>query len=89
MVPFESFVLVSYWLFLVTKALSLAVCAHRTSSQTDRQTDRIRIAYGDLMLRIISHATDAGVKVTLASILCIGLRPLRHRYDAYIGLISF
>jgi len=40
MVPFESFVLVSYWLSLVTKALSLAVYAQLGIAHRHRRTDR-------------------------------------------------
>jgi hypothetical protein len=49
-----SVISVSCWLPIVTKALSLTVCAQPSIvRQTEGQTDRIAIAYSDLMLRML------------------------------------
>ena len=47
MFPFESVLLVAYWLLIVTKVLSLTVLT-QPSIFIDRQTDRIGIAIVDL-----------------------------------------
>ena len=80
MVPFKYVLLASYYLPIVTKALSLTVSQNSATLQTDRRMDRlidIQISIAvDLMLRVDALASVAKIILeNLTSFSFWGFRP--------------